>query len=404
MEHLIGGRRIVLGLSGGIACYKVCDLASRLVQLGARVRVVMTENATRFVGPVTLRALTGEPVYSGTFGSEEPGGIDHVRLAEFAELLVIAPATANILAKMAHGTADDLLSTTCLSCPSPVLVAPAMESHMWGHPATQANIELLQSRGVHIVSPEEGRLASGASGEGRLPGCDVLVSHIASLLGSGSTLAGKTVLVTAGPTREMIDPVRFISNPSSGRMGFALAAAAARQGADKVYLVTGPVPLPTPPGVERIDIGSAAQLLEAVKKLAPSVDLAFAAAAVGDYAPREASRQKIKKEDSGELVLKLQRTPDVLAWLSSNRKPGAVVVGFAVETEREQEHAHAKLERKGLDLVVLNNPTQAGAGFEVKTNKVIVLGPDGFKRELALMSKDELADRLIELVIETQQG
>jgi phosphopantothenoylcysteine decarboxylase / phosphopantothenate---cysteine ligase len=403
MEHLIGGRRIVLGLTGGIACYKVCDLASRLVQLGARLRVVMTENATRFVGPVTLRALTGEPVYTGTFGSEEPGGIDHVRLAEFAELLVIAPATANIMAKMAHGIADDLLSTTCLSCPAPVLVAPAMETRMWEHPATQANLELLQSRGVNFVAPQAGRLASGARGAGRLPERELLVRHIANLLGASSILAGKTVLVTAGPTREKIDPVRYISNPSSGRMGFALAAAAARQGADKVYLVSGPVSLPTPPGVERIDIDSADQLLDAVKKLASVADLSFAAAAVGDYAPREASQQKIKKDNSEELILKLQRTPDVLAWLSSNRKRGAVVVGFAVETEREQEHALAKLERKGLDLVVLNNPTQAGAGFEVETNRVTVLGPKGFKRELALMSKDELADRLMELVIETQQ-
>ncbi len=404
MEHLIGGKRIVLGLTGGIACYKVCDLASRLVQLGARVRVVMTENATRFVGSVTLRALTGEPVYTGTFGSEEPGGIDHVRLAEFAELLVIAPATANIMAKMAHGIADDLLSTTCLSCPAPVLVAPAMETRMWEHPATRTNLELLKSRGVHVVAPEFGRLASGASGAGRLPEREVLVAHIANLLGAGNYLAGKTVLVTAGPTRERIDPVRFISNPSSGRMGFALAAAAARQGAEKVYLVTGPVALPTPPGVERINISGADQMLEAVKKLAAQSDLVFAAAAVGDYAPRQVSPHKIKKEDNEELILKLVRTPDVLAWLSSNRRQGATVVGFAVETEREEEHARAKLERKGLDLIVLNNPVQAGAGFEVETNKVTVLGPEGFKRDLALMSKDELADRLIELVIEIKQS
>ncbi len=401
MEHVIGGKRIVLGLSGGIACYKVCDLASRLVRLGARVRVVMTGSATRFVGAVTLRALTGEPVYTDTFGAQEPGGIDHVRLAEFAELLVIAPATANTLAKMAHGIADDLLSTTCLSCPAPVLVAPAMEARMWRHPATRANIELLQSRGVHLVPPAAGRLASGASGEGRLPDREVLVSHIAALLGGGSLLSGKTVLVTAGPTRERIDPVRFISNPSSGRMGFALAAAAARQGARKVYLVSGPVTLPTPPGVERIDIADADQLLREVQALAGRADLVLAAAAVGDYAPREASRHKLKKENSEELILKLRRTPDVLAWLSSNRKKDAVVVGFAVETEREEEHARAKLERKGLDLVVLNNPTQPGAGFGVETNKVTVLGPGGFKRELALMSKDELADRLLELAMKT---
>ncbi|MBW7996700.1 MAG: bifunctional phosphopantothenoylcysteine decarboxylase/phosphopantothenate--cysteine ligase CoaBC [Candidatus Glassbacteria bacterium] len=404
MEHLIGGKRIVLGLTGGIACYKVCDLASHLVQLGARVRVVMTENATRFVGPVTLRALTGEPVYTDTFGNEEPGGIDHLRLAEFAELLVVAPATADILARMAHGLADDLLSTTLLSCPAPVLVAPAMESRMWNHPATRANLELLAERGVHVLPPETGRLASGATGAGRLPGREVLVEAIAGVLGAGDLLAGKTVLVTAGPTREMLDPVRFISNPSSGRMGFALARAARRQGAKRVQLVTGPVALTTPLGVERHDVTGAEQMLEAVESVAAQADLIFAAAAVGDFTPAQAQQQKIKKEDAGELILKLERTPDVLAWLSANRKKGAVVVGFAVETEREEEHALAKLEKKALDLVVLNNPSHAGAGFAGDTNKAVALGPGGLRQEYALMSKDELADKLIELaVIQTKE-
>jgi phosphopantothenoylcysteine decarboxylase/phosphopantothenate--cysteine ligase len=359
----------------------------------------MTTNATRFVGPVTLRALTGEPVYSDTFGHEEPDGIDHVRLAEFAELLVIAPASANILAKMAHGLADDLLSTTCLSCPAPVIVAPAMESGMWEHPATQANIGLLKQRGVHVLEPEAGRLASGASGTGRLPDRETIVEAIAGVLGAGDLLSGKTVLVTAGPTREMIDPVRFISNPSSGRMGFALARAACRQGAKTVNLVSGPSPLETPKGVQRHTVDNARRMLTAVEKLAGKADLVFAAAAVGDFAPAEEATQKIKKEDSTTLELKLERTPDVLAWLSENRKKGATVVGFALETENEEQHARAKLERKGLDLIVLNNPTHAGAGFGGDTNKALVLGPGGLREELPLMSKEQLADRLIELAV-----
>jgi phosphopantothenoylcysteine decarboxylase/phosphopantothenate--cysteine ligase len=396
MEHVISGKRIVLGLTGGIACYKACDLASRLVQMGARVRVVMTANAQRFVGPVTLRALTGEPVYTETFGHEEPGGIDHVRLAEFAELLLIAPASANVLAKMSHGLADDLLSTTCLSCPAPVLVAPAMETRMWEHPATRENIATLKNRGVHVLEPDSGRLASGALGAGRLPERDVIIEQAAWILGGGKLLSGKTVLVTAGPTRELLDPVRFISNPASGRMGFALARAAARQGAKKVHLVTGPVALPTPLGVVRHDVTGAEEMLKIAKALSPGADLVLAAAAVGDFSAGKAAPQKIKK-GGGKLKLELERTSDILAWLSKHRRKGATVVGFAVETEKETEHARSKLEAKGLDLIVLNNPTQPGAGFETETNKVTVLGPKGFQQDLPLMPKEELADKLIEI-------
>lgn len=397
MKHIIQGRNVLLGLTGGIACYKVCDLASRLTQLGASVRTILTENAARFVGPATLRALTGNPVYTATFGEVEPGGLDHVQLAGFAEILVIAPATANILAKMAHGLADDLLSTTCLSCQAPIVVVPAMETHMWEHPATRDNMALLKKRGVRILEPESGRLASGASGTGRLPERETIIELIARVLGERQDLHGRTVLVTAGPTREYLDPVRFISNPSSGRMGFALARAAVRLGAREVHLVTGPVSLATPLDVVRRDVTGADQMLAAVRKLAARADLVVAAAAVGDWAPVKTAGRKIKKTGrGGRLALELRETPDVLEYLSKKRKKGAVVAGFAVETEAEVSGARAKLEKKGLDLVVLNNPLEKGAGFGGDTNRVTLIEAGGGKVDLPLMSKDELAERILE--------
>ena len=396
MDHILRDKRILVGLSGGIACYKACDLVSRLVQLGASVRVVMTRNAARFVGPLTLQALSGAPVHTDMFEPAGQDSLDHLRLVEFAQVFVIVPATANILAKLAQGLADDLLSTCFLAAGCPVLVAPAMESKMYLNPATQANLALLESRGVHILHPESGHLASGAEGVGRLPDRERIIEKIASILGAGDCLKGKTVLVTAGPTREALDPVRYLSNYSSGRMGFALARAAARLGAKKVHLVSGPASLPTPLGVFRHDITTAAEMLAAVKPLAAKCDLVLAAAAVSDFAPETFAPQKLKK---GALKnsLKLVRTPDILEYISKNRKPGAVLVGFALETENELENGREKLRRKTLDFIVVNNPLHKGAGFGGETNRVAVLDAAGGETDLPLMSKEELAGRLLEL-------
>ena len=399
VKHIIQNRRILVGLSGGIACYKGCDLVSRLVQLGAEVRVVMTGNATRFVGPLSLQALCGSPVYTDTFDPVDPGGIDHIRLADFAEIFVILPATANVLAKMAHGLADDLLSTTYLACTCPVLAAAAMETRMYEHPATQANLKLLEKRGVGILHPETGYLASGKKGVGRLPGRDRIIERIALLLGAGSSLAGKTVLVTAGPTREALDPVRYLTNPSTGKMGFAIARAAVRMGAEHVHLVAGPSGLDTPFEVERHDVVSAADMLAAVKPLAGKADLVVAAAAVGDFAPEKVSKNKLKKSARGEkLTLPLSQTTDILAYASKNRKKGAVVVGFAVETDKEIRNATEKLEKKALDYIVVNNPLGKGAGFAADTNRALILDSAGNRVDLPLISKDELAGRLLEIV------
>ncbi len=405
MSKQFAGRRILVGLSGGIACYKSCDLVSRLVQAGAEVRVVMTRNACEFVAPLTLQALSGHPVYTDTFAPADPGGIDHVRLADFAELLVIVPATANILAKMAHGIADDLLSTSYISCDCPTLAVVAMNTRMYEHPATRENLELLERRGVHLLHPESGYLACGTEGKGRLPDRERIMEKIAQLLGASDTLAGLNVLVTAGPTREALDPVRYITNPSSGRMGFALARAAVRLGAARVELVSGPVELDTPPGVERTDIVSAEELFAAVQARAPQADLVVMAAAVGDWTPSEPQAHKIKKSSpDAELTLHLRQSPDSLAWAAAHRKPGATVVGFAVETQSEAANALDKLRRKGLDLIVVNNPLEAGAGFGVQTNRVTVLDAAGGKTELPLLDKAEVAVRVLELAAGCHAG
>ncbi len=402
MKHLLENRRIVVGLTGGIACYKTCELVSRLTQLGARVRVAMTRNACRFVGPVTLQALSGSPVALDLFEQPaDPGGIDHVRLADFAEALVITPATADFLAKMAHGIADDLLSTLYVACDCPVLAVPAMNTRMFEHPATRANLELLERRGVHLLLPVSGRLACGTEGVGRLPEWERIAEKLGQVLGAGKLLTGRRVLVTAGPTHEPLDPVRYLTNRSSGRMGFALARAAVRLGAQSVRLVTGPSQLPTPLGVERLEIATAREMLAEVERLTPESDLVIAAAAVSDWRPSQNHPHKLRKQQAGErFALELEANPDILAWAAGHRRPGAVVVGFALETEHEIEHALDKLRRKGADLMVVNNPLEIGAGFEVETNRVAVLRPDGGCEELPLLDKEQLAGLLLERAAE----
>ncbi|MBN2288991.1 MAG: bifunctional phosphopantothenoylcysteine decarboxylase/phosphopantothenate--cysteine ligase CoaBC [Candidatus Glassbacteria bacterium] len=391
-------RRILIGLSGGIACYKSCELVSCLVRSGAEVRVVMTGNAARFVGPVTLQALSGNPVRSDIFSPIDPGGIEHVSLAEFAEVFVISPATADCLAKLAHGIADDLLSTTYLACDCPVLAVPAMNTVMYEHPATQANLAVLEARGVHLMLPESGRLACGTEGVGRLPGFERIVERIEHLLCGSDSLAGLTVLVSAGPTREALDPVRYLTNASSGKMGFAVAASASRMGAAKVNLVTGPCSLPTPHGVSRHDVVSADQMYKAVSRLLPSADLLVMAAAVSDFTPLRPARKKMKKGGSDSLTLELKKTRDILAYCSSNRKPGAVVVGFALETENDLDNAAVKLRKKKLDYIVVNNALEPGSGPGSDTNRVTVLGSDGTRLELPVLTKRQVAEKLLELI------
>ncbi len=398
---VLRGKRILLGVTGGIAVYKVCTLASHLTQMGAEVDVVMTEAATRFVSPLTFEALTGRPAYTDmwrTGGQGLPTHIAHVGLAHAADLLVIAPATANTMAKLAHGLADNLLSTLALAATCPVLLAPAMDAGMWSHPATQANVAALRARGVYFAGPVRGRMASGLEGEGRMMEPEEILGHIRRVLGRTGPLAGVRVVVTAGPTREYLDPVRFISNPSSGKQGFALAQAALDRGAE-VTLITGPVSLPTPVGARRVDVTTVQEMLDAVLEATADADVLLMAAAVGDYRPASVSPHKIKK--TADLTIRLERTPDILAAVAERRRTTGrprVVVGFAAESQDLLENARAKLEAKGLDLIAANDITATDAGFAVETNRVVLLDRDGGMEELPLMRKAAVAEAILDRV------
>jgi phosphopantothenoylcysteine decarboxylase/phosphopantothenate--cysteine ligase len=402
MIPLLEEKRIVLGITGGIAAYKACSLASHLTQAGARVDVVMTEAATRFVTPLTFEALTGRPAYTSmwrTSGEALPTHIAHVGLAHAADLLVIAPATANTMAKLAQGLADNLLSTLALAARCPLLLAPAMDVGMWAHPATEANVAALRERGMAFAGPARGRMASGLEGEGRLVEPDEILGHVRRVLGRDGPLAGRRVVVSAGPTEEPIDPVRFISNPSSGRQGFALSQAAVDRGA-AVTLVTGPTDLATPVGVDRVGVRTAEEMKAAVLGASGTADALLMAAAVGDYRPAEVAKQKMKK-GVADLMLRLIRTPDILAAVAEDRAEAdrpRVVVGFVAETENLLKNARKKLEEKRLDLVVANDVTAADAGFGAETNRVVLLSRDGETTELPLMSKFDVAERIMERV------
>ncbi len=393
-------RSLVLGVSGGIAAYKAADLASRLVRAGASLEVVMTAAASEFVRPLTFQALTHRPVATEMFSLLQDREIGHVALGQRAALMIVAPATANTLARLANGLADNLLVTTALACRGPLLLAPAMESGMWHHPATRANLETLVRRGAFVVGPESGRLASGGVGEGRMAEPGTLLEAACWVLGRGGPLAGKTVVVTAGGTREPIDPVRFIGNRSSGRMGFALARAARDRGA-AVTLIHGPVALEAPYGVDTVAVFSAAQMKEAVLEVSARADVLLMAAAVADYRPRVAAEQKIKKEAEAAR-LELVRTEDILALVTERRRGGAgpaVVVGFAAETEELLRHAREKLEKKGLDLIVANDVGAPGSGFETETNRVAILDPRGGVETLPLLSKREVAEAVLDRIL-----
>lgn len=390
--------RILLGVTGSIAAYKAADLAGKLAQAGLEVHVAMTAHAAEFIGPATFRALTGNPVLTGVFDEPVPGEMAHIDVAQSASLCLVAPATANILAKMAHGIADDALSTLLLATTAPVLVAPAMNTHMLAHPATQANLATLRERGATVLEPGTGRLACGAVGAGRLADVAGIVEAVNHALARRTDLAGKRLLITAGATREPLDPVRFISNRSSGRMGCALAAAAAARGA-QVVLVAAHMDVEPPCGVEVVRVSTTAAMLTAAAARFGNCDALVAAAAPCDFAPADVAKRKIKKQADGSgISLDLVPTPDILATLSA-RRASQVLVGFAAETNDLVANATAKLQRKGLDLMVANDVTAPGAGFEVETNQVTLLGRDGRPEPLPLLTKREVADRILDAML-----
>jgi len=389
-------RRIVLGVAGGIAAYKAADLVRRLRERDFEVRVVMTAGAREFVAPLTFQALSSNPVHCELLDEQAEAGMGHIELARWADLVLIAPATANVLARLAHGLADDLLTTLCLATTAPLVLAPAMNQQMWQASATRANVLTLLDRGIAMLGPGEGDQACGEIGPGRMLEPEEIAARIAARF-RGGALAGVEVLVTAGPTREALDPVRFLTNHSTGKMGYAVAAAAAEAGA-RVSLVSGPTALPAPPGVDRIEVTSAEEMYAEVMARAARCDIFIAAAAVADYRPARFAEQKIKKSD-GPAALDLVRTPDIVAGVAAMDDP-PFTVGFAAETQSVHTHARDKLERKGLDMIAANRVGLPDRGFASESNALSVLWRDGGCRELALAPKAELARSLIGLVAE----
>lgn len=390
------GKRILLGVTGGIAAYKSADLVRRLRERGAQVQVVMTDAARQFITPTTFQALSGRPVRTDLWDAAAESGMGHIELARWAELLLVAPASADFLARLAHGLADDLLSTLALASAAPIAVAPAMNHLMWGNSATQANVAVLQQRGVRVLGPGVGDQACGEAGPGRMLEPSEITALIAPLLSQDGALQGQRVLVTAGPTRECIDPVRFVSNRSSGKMGFALAQALQEAGAE-VVLVSGPVSLSTPLGVRRIDVESCEQMYAAVLRELPGTAIFVGTAAVADYRPLQCAPQKIKKT-SESLALELTRTVDILAYVSAST-PRPFVVGFAAETHAVEQHARAKLLAKNLDLIAANEVGHTKA-FDCDHNALLVLWRGGGRVELPSASKCDLAHALTGLIVE----
>ncbi len=399
---MLKNKKILLGITGGIAAYKAAYIVRELKRLGADIRVIMTHSATQFITPLTLSTLSQHEVIvslwpESTHESTDLG-VRHVDLGLWADLMLILPATANTIAKLATGIADNALTSTALSIRSPLLIAPAMDLDMYRHPATQHNIGILQERGVHILEPESGDLASGLSGPGRLPELQPILEKIESVLaGTKKDLEGIQVLVTAGPTYEKIDPVRFVGNRSSGKMGFAIAKAAAQRGAE-VTLISGPVLLETPQGVQRIDVDSAAEMFQKVQREYEKHHVIIMAAAVADFRPASSAKQKIKKtNDRGVPELKLEQTEDILRFIGEH-KDSRTVIGFALETENEIDNAREKLEKKKLDYIVINNPTEEGSAFGSDTNRINILGKNGKIKEYPLMSKFEAAHKILDCI------
>ena len=395
---MLKGKTVLLGVTGGIACYKSANLASALVKQGANVQVLMTKNATEFIGPHTFESLTGNRVSVDTFDRNYQFQVEHIALADQADLVLVAPATANVLAKLAHGLADDMLTTTILACNCPKIAAPAMNTKMYENPVTQDNLDILRKYGWEIVEPASGRLACGAVGKGKMPEPEDLLETVLHALSHEKDMTGLKVLVTAGPTREALDPVRYLTNHSTGKMGYAIAKAAAARGAS-VTLVSGPVNLKKPPYMEVVDILSAQDMFDAVTSRAPDQDIIIKAAAVADYRPATVAEDKIKKSGTdADLSLPLARTSDILAWLGEHRAPGQFLCGFSMETRDMVDNSRKKLEKKHIDLIAANNLKQAGAGFGVDTNLLTLIAADGAK-ELPLMSKEEAAHALLDEIM-----
>jgi phosphopantothenoylcysteine decarboxylase/phosphopantothenate--cysteine ligase len=386
---------VLVGVSSSIAIFKACELVSQLRQRGAKVYVLMTVNATKLVTPLTFHALSGNPVVVDLFEPQEHS-IQHIALADQADAFVIAPATANIIAKLANGIADDAVTTTALACRAPLIVAPAMETKMWEHPATQHNVQILKERGAVIVEPEEGWLASGKMGKGRLASIDKIIAAVEQAIAGLQDLKGWQVLVTAGATREPIDAIRFISNPSSGKMGAAIAEAAKVRGAE-VVLVAGHMEVTPPQGVEVVRVKTAQEMLEAVIRYSDWFDVLISAAAISDFKPKQVAEGKIRRSETGTLVLELEPTPDLLATIRQKR-PDALLVGFAAEVGEPVQGAIEKLKRKGLDLIVANDITEPGSGFGADTNKCVFISRDGQIEPLPLLKKTEVAHRLLDKV------
>jgi phosphopantothenoylcysteine decarboxylase/phosphopantothenate--cysteine ligase len=392
----LAGREIILGVTGSIAAYKAVYLLRELTGSGASVSVCLTENAQEFVTPLTFRTLSGRPVLSALFDPQSVEAVEHVSLAERAHAVVVAPATANLLAKAANGLADDFLSTLLLAARSPILYAPAMDGGMWTHPAVQANVRTLRARGATVLEPDTGALASGLAGRGRLPETEQILEEVRRLLTRVKDLRGDRVLVTAGPTREPIDPVRYISNRSSGKMGYSIAAAALRRGAD-VVLVSGPTALAPPPGAVFVPIESAEEMREAVLQHMATASILVKAAAVADYRPRQAAREKMPSKQ-GALTVDLEPNPDILREVTA-RGTTAFVVGFAAETSEVRERASAKLHAKHVDLVVANDVSRSGVGFDADDNEVVLIDRWGGMESLSRRPKPAIADAILDRVV-----
>ena len=389
---MLKGKTVLLGVTGGIAAYKAAALASALVKLRASVEVVMTKNATEFIAPLTFEQLTGNRTMVDTFDRNFVHQVEHISLAQRTDLVIIAPATANVCAKLAHGLADDMLTTTVLACKCPKLIAPAMNTNMYENPVTQDNLAILRRYGWQVIEPASGRLACGAVGAGKLPEPEELLQYILRHIGMPHDLQGKTVLVTAGATQESLDPVRYLTNHSTGKMGCAIAEAAMLRGAE-VILICGAVSAKLPPFVRVVNALSAQEMFEAVKEYAPQADYIFKAAAVADYTPESYSDDKLKKKD-GDLSIPLKRTQDILAWLGANRREGQVICGFSMETQNMLENSRAKLIKKNVDMICANNLKQEGAGFGVDTNIITIITRDD-TQELPLQSKQSVAHAIL---------
>ena len=390
---MLKGKTVLLGVTGGIAAYKAAYLTSALVKQHACVEVIMTAHATEFIAPLTFEQLTGNKCLVDTFDRNFVHQVEHISLANRADLVMIAPATANICAKLAHGLADDMLTTTVLACRCPKLIAPAINTNMYENPVTQDNLRTLARYGWEVIEPASGRLACGAVGAGKLPEPDVLLQYILRELALPHDLAGRSVLVTAGPTQESLDPVRFLTNHSTGKMGYAIARMAMLRGAD-VTLISGPVSIARPPFVKVIDVVSARDMFEAVADRAPSADLIFKAAAVADYTPLTCDDNKIKKSD-GEFTIPMKRTRDILQYLGEHRRDNQVICGFSMETRDMLENSRKKLEKKNVDMICANNLKVDGAGFGVDTNVITLITRDSVEA-LPLMSKEAAADRILD--------